>query len=104
MRGSHEPSFGLLFRLVPQESIGQGLLTLNALTIASVLLVQTVVLLLLLLILGLSCAYPQTIPMTWQHLVWSLVFIPVALPPPGAAVVLGNIWKRWQLSRTKSAS
>lgn len=29
---------------------------------------------------------------------------PVALPPPGAAVVLGNTWTRWELSRTKSAS
>jgi hypothetical protein len=104
MRGSHEPSFGLLFRLVPQESIGQGLLTLNALTIASVLLVQTVVLLVLLLILSLSCDYPQSIPMTWQRVVRSLRLTPVALPPPGAAVVLGNTWKRWQLSRTKSGS
>ena len=26
----------------------------------------------------------------------SLSFIPVALPPPGAAVVLGNVWTRWK--------
>jgi len=43
----------------PQGLTGQKILTLNALTIAPVLLVETVVLVMPLVILWLSCAYPQ---------------------------------------------